>query len=95
MARKKRKFGSNMVANFGEVKAMREEMNKLVGEVDELKTKLAAAVTLLLEVKTKQGSHTHTGVTVGAGVSGAASTLTYTATDPSTTFTSVEAAEVQ
>jgi hypothetical protein len=95
MARNKRKFGSNKVANFGEVKAMREEMNKLVGEVDELKTKLAAAVTLLLEVKTKQGTHTHTGVTVGAGVSGAASTLTYTATDPSATFASAEAAEVQ
>lgn len=51
-------------ALFGrEQTASREEFNKLVDEVDEIKTKLAA--------------HTHTGVTTGAGVSGAASTITY------------------
>ena len=100
MARNKRNFGVNKVANFGEVKALREEHNKLVEEVDELKTKLAATttallevkatlattVTALLELKTKQGAHTHTGVTTGTDVSGAASTITYAATAPSATF---------
>ncbi len=66
MARNTRNFGNNKVANFGEVKAMRQEFNNLVLEMDELKAKIAA--------------HTHSGVTAGAGVTGTSFSLTFTAT---------------
>lgn len=46
-----------------EIVAMREEYNKLVDEVDELKTKLAA--------------HVHGGVTAGAADTEAPATITY------------------
>jgi hypothetical protein len=42
MARKTRNFGANKVSNFGEVKALREEFNKLLDEFDTLATKLNA-----------------------------------------------------
>jgi|ERR1035437_5203965 hypothetical protein len=96
MARGIRNFIAKAV--YGkEISAMREENNKLVDEVMEIKTKLAAHIhsfdatvktdvnatmTLLAEVKSKLGSHVHAGVTAGSDSSAVATTLTYTAPDP-------------
>lgn len=60
-------FGENKAVYGEELIAMRQEFSKLVDEVEELKNLIVA--------------HTHTGVTVGAGVTGAASTITFTSTD--------------
>ena len=62
-----RVFGENKAVYGEELFAMRAEFNKLVDEVEELKTLL--------------GTHTHTLVTAGTAVSGVASTITYATTD--------------
>lgn len=50
-----------------EITAMREEHNKLVDEVEELKTKFAA--------------HVHSGITAGSANSGVPTVTTFTSTD--------------
>ena len=42
MARNTRAFGANKVSNTGEVKALREEFNNLLDEIDTLYAKLNA-----------------------------------------------------
>lgn len=46
MPRGTRNFGSNKVSPVGELKALREEFNKLVDEFDALCTKLNADATV-------------------------------------------------
>lgn len=62
-----RTFGENKAVYGEELIAMRQEFSKLVDEVEELKNLI--------------GTHTHTGVTAGAAVTGVASTITFTTTD--------------
>lgn len=77
-----------------ELAALMAEHNKLVEEVEELKTKLGnhvhvesaaalgelnKAIGEIAEIKTNLGSHTHGGVTTGSDTSSATAEITYVA----------------